>query len=307
MHYQDPLQIKTLSSAIAPGSRALMLVNNRARSGAQSLDGARAVLRNAGMALVEPDASKGDLADQIRRAPDIDLVIVGGGDGTLNSVASALVERGLPLGILPLGTANDLARTLGLPRDAAAAAEIVAGGRTRRIDLGEVNGHPFFNVASVGFSADLARGLTAEAKRRWGVVGYAIAALRLLSQSRPFTLEIEHDGQVEEVKTIQVSVGNGRFYGGGMAVESSARPDDGRLDVYSLEVPHWWHLLALVPSLRRGTQGNWKHVRAFGTTELKLSTRRPHEVNADGELVTRTPAHFRLFRQAVEVFVPDPS
>lgn len=185
----------------------------------------------------------------------------------------------------------------------------MAAGRTRRIDLGEVNGHPFFNVASVGFSADLARGLTAEAKRRWGILGYGIAALRLLSQSRPFTLEIEHDGQVEEVKTIQVSVGNGRFYGGGMAVESSAEPDDGRLDVYSLEVPHWWHLLALVPSLRRGTQGKWKHVRAFGTTELKLTTRRPHDVNADGELVTSTPAHFRLFRQAVEVFVPmhDPS
>lgn len=264
------------------------------------------MLLNSGVELVEPEASGGGLADQIRHAPDVDLVVVGGGDGTLNSVASALVARNLPLGILPLGTANDLARTLGLPRDAAAAARVIAAGRTRRIDLGEVNGHPFFNVASVGFSADLARGLTAEAKRRWGILGYGIAALRLLSQSRPFTLEIEHDGRVEEVKTIQVSVGNGRFYGGGMAVESSASPDDGRLDVYSLEVPHWWHLLALVPALRRGTQGRWKHVRAFGTTELKLTTRRPHDINADGELVTSTPAHFRLFPKAVEVFVPDP-
>src|SRR3546814_6650177 len=63
-----------------------------------------------------------------------------------------------------------------------------------------------------------------------------------------------------------------------MTVETNAQPDDGKLDVYSLEVPHWWHLLALAPSLRRGTQGSWKHVRAFSATELKLTTRRPHDV-----------------------------
>src|SRR3546814_770356 len=182
------------------------------------------------------------------------MVVVGGGDGTLHSVAPALVERRLPLGILPLGTANDLARTLELPIDPAAAARVVVAGRTRRLDLGDVNGYPFFNVASVGFSADLARGLTADAKRRWGIVGYGIAALRLLAQSRPFAVAIDHDGRIEEVKTVQVSVGNGRFYGGSMTVETNAQPDDGKLDVYSLEVPHWWHLLALAPSLRRGTR-----------------------------------------------------
>src|SRR3546814_8084014 len=63
-----------------------------------------------------------------------------------------------------------------------------------------------------------------------------------------------------------------------MTVETNAQPADGKLDVYSLEVPHWWHLLALAPSLRRGTQGSWKHVRAFSATELKLTTRRPHDV-----------------------------
>jgi YegS/Rv2252/BmrU family lipid kinase len=285
---------------------ALLLVNKRARSGGLPIDAAVAVLREAGIELVEPpDPAGTPLAEVVRRTEGIDSIVVGGGDGTLNAVASAVRERGLPLGILPLGTANDLARTLGLPTDPVEAARVIAAGRTRRLDLGEVNGHPFFNVASIGFSAHLARALTSEAKRRWGTIGYAIAALRILAESRPFTVLIDHDGQVEEVKTIQVSVGNGRFYGGGMTVESNARPDDGKLDVYSLEVPHWWHLLALAPSLRRGTHGRWRHVRAFGTTELSLDTRRPHDVNADGELVTTTPAHFRILPKAIEVFVPD--
>lgn len=101
-----------------------------------------------------------------------------------------------------------------------------------------------------------------------------------MAWSRLFTAFIEHDGAVETVRTLQVSVGNGRYYGGGMAVEASASADDGRLDFYSLEVDHWWRLLALLPeSLRRGTQGQWSDVRAFRTTEVLVRTSRPRPVN----------------------------
>jgi diacylglycerol kinase family enzyme len=79
-----------------------------------------------------------------------------------------------------------------------------------------------------------------------------------------------------------------------MTVETTAQPDDGRLDVYSLEVRHWSQLLALLPWLRRGTHGRWRNVRAFGTTEFTLRAPREHDINADGELVTTTPAHFRI-------------
>src|SRR3546814_6655304 len=95
----------------ATATRALLLVNSRARGGALPLEEVRAVFRDAGVELVEP-ATSGDLADQVRQAGNVAMVVVGGGDGTLHSVAPALVERRLPLGILPLGTANDLARTL---------------------------------------------------------------------------------------------------------------------------------------------------------------------------------------------------
>ncbi|MBB4001447.1 MAG: lipid kinase [Aurantimonas endophytica] len=286
--------------------RALVLLNARARSGSDgSAASALDVLRQAGMRLLDPEPGERPFREIIREyAGQADLVVLGGGDGTLRASAAALMEAGLPLGILPLGTANDLARTLTIPTDVTAAAAVIAADHRRAVDLGEVNGQLFFNVASIGFSADLARSLTAAAKKRWGKLGYAIAAFKLLRQSRPFSVEIEHDGVTERVRTVQISVGNGRFYGGGMAVAANAAPDDGLLDVYSLEVEHWWELVALAPSLRFGTQGRWKKVRTFQTTALSLSTRRPHDVNADGDLASSTPASFRIHRKALSVFVP---
>jgi diacylglycerol kinase (ATP) len=150
--------------------RALLLINRRARRGSSSIADALDLLKAGGLDFVEPPISGcRALSDAIRAyAQEIDAVIVGGGDGTMNAAAAGLVETGLPLGILPLGTANDLARTLSLPLTPHDAARVILEGRTRRLDLGVVNGHLFFNVASIGFSADLARGLTSEAKKRWG-------------------------------------------------------------------------------------------------------------------------------------------
>ncbi|MFG1291640.1 lipid kinase [Xanthobacter versatilis] len=288
--------------------RALFLVNPGARHGTASLGGVRERLaRDLDLTDVRwPGAAA--ISDTIRaRAGDADLVILGGGDGTLNAATSGLFDTQLPLGVLPLGTANDFARTLAIPSDLAAAADVILAGAPRPMDLGEVNGHAFLNVASIGFSADLARALTHEAKRRFGVLGYGIVAARLLMQSRLFTAFIEHDGTVEQVRTLQVSVGNGRHYGGGMTVEATATADDGRLDFYSLEVDHWWRLLALLPALRRGTQGAWDDVRAFRTTEVVVRTSRPRPVNTDGELVTFTPAHFRIRPGAIHVYTPAPA
>lgn len=297
--------MKKTGSAREKPKTALVLINPNARSGRRSVGPALEVLRRSGIVVLEDTSGTRPFDEIIReQAREVDLVVIGGGDGTLRAALSALVDTGLPLGILPLGTANDLARTLGIPTDIAAAAQIVADGTTRPVDLGEVNGRFFANVASIGYSADLARNLTAEAKSRWGKLGYAMAAMNLLAQSRPFFVDLEHDGVTERVRTVQISVGNGRFYGGGMAVAADAEPDDGMLDVYSLEIDHWWELLALAPSLRRGTQGRRAKVRAFKCTALSLTTRRPHDVNTDGDLTTCTPATFRVHREAITVFAP---
>ncbi len=287
--------------------RALLIVNPRARRGSGPIGDARSVLEQAGIAVTQAIPGEDEsIADIIRRhAESADFAVVGGGDGTLNAAAPALVETGLLLGVIPLGTANDFARTVGIPVDPAQAAETIASGKLKPIDLGEVNGKLFFNVASIGFSAELARELTEEAKRRWGTLGYGIVAARILMRSRLFTAFVDHDGTTESIRTMQVSVGNGRHYGGGMTVEETATADDGKLDFYSLEVDNWWRLLALLPSLRKGTQGRWDDVRAFRTTEVTVRTAKRRPVNTDGELSTYTPAHFRIRPKAIRVFVPD--
>ena len=290
----------------APPRRALLIVNRKARSGSAALDGALDVL-SSGSVAVEEVACDGAAAmgESIRaRRGEIDCVIVGGGDGTLNCSARALLDMALPVGILPLGTANDLARTLGVGPDPVSAAATIVAGVTRTIDIGEVNGHLFFNVASIGFSAELAGELTAEAKKRWGTLGYALAGAKLLAKMRPFTAFIEHDNVTEKVKTAQIAVGNGRHYGGGLTVDETAEPDDGKLHVYSLEVDHWWRLLALTPALRKGTHGSWADVRSFETGAVTIRTRKSRSVNTDGELTTSTPATFRVIPSAVRVYAP---
>ncbi|ADO08667.1 Probable lipid kinase yegS-like protein [Pantoea vagans C9-1] len=289
-----------------PQRTALLLINQRSRKGRIEASRAQTLLAQAGFTLLQPDEDETCSYSQLiaAYAGRVDAVIVGGGDGTLNAAAPGLMQTGLPLGILPLGTANDFARTLGIPASLEQAVKIIADGQLRAVDLGEVNQHLFLNVSSIGFSAELAHNLTAESKKRWGVGGYALAALRLLRQSRPFNATLVHQGQRIPIKTVQVSVGNGRFYGGGMTVEQRAAPDDGLLDVYSLELQHSWQLIALLPFLRRGTHGRWRNVRAFNTTELTIETRRLHYINADGEIVGQTPAHFRLLTRALRVYAP---
>ena len=287
---------------------ALLVINERSRRGQGSANAAVDVLERGGLRLqrescLGPDA----LSTTIRRAANsVDLVVLGGCDGTLNAAAPALIETGLPLGILPLGTANDLARTLGIPTDLGAAGQIIVDGQVRRIDLGEVNGKPFFNVASLGLSArmtrELTRELTRDVKQRWGRLGYAIATIRALAHMRHFSAEIRYDGTIPRVRTVQISVG--RHYGGGMTVEADAVLDDARVDLYSLELDRLWKLALIYPAFRTGRQGLWQEVRTVSCADVEIRTRRPRPVNTDGELTTETPARFRVLPKAVAVLAP---
>ncbi len=286
--------------------RVLLLRNRFARRGAHGLDAVRGRLEAAGIAVRE--ATPADRAGVERAIRDhagaVDAVVVAGGDGSLNAAAPGLVATGLPCGIVPRGTANDLARTLGVPRDPAAAAALVVAGRTRALDLGSVNGRPFFNVASIGLSAELARTLTGAEKRRLGQLGYATAALRVLARARPFHARITHAGVTHAVRTLQIAVGNGRHYGGGNVVAADAAIDDGRLDLYSLELASALRLAPMLRAFRRGAHGAAREVRTLTGTAFEVTTSRPRPVNADGELLTRTPARFRVHPAALRVFVP---
>ena len=286
--------------------RALLIVNAKSRSGAAQRDIAVERLKDHGIEPVHVDCGRReDLSPLIvKHAKDVDCAIVGGGDGTLNAAALGVIEAGLPLGILPFGTANDLARTLDIPFDLDGAAQVIADGHTRKIDLGIVNGEPFFNVASLGLSAELAQQLTRDIKRRYGRFGYALVALKVLAQARPFRATIYSENEATRVRTLQIAVGNGRFYGGGNAVEKDATIDDHHLDLYSLELDRAWKLALMARSFRHGRHGAWNEVRAVRAKEFDIRTRKPKAVNADGEIVTQTPAHFSIRPAAVTVFAP---
>jgi YegS/Rv2252/BmrU family lipid kinase len=184
------------------------------------------------------------------------------------------------------------------------AADVIAAGHETQVDVGEVNEHPFFNVASIGLSADLALSLTRDLKRRWGRFGYAIAAMKVLSRAKPFRATIRSAEERTRVMTLQVAVGNGRFYGGGNIIRSDATIDDNNLDLYSLEMTRAWKLALMARSFRAGEHGAWREVRAIRSEEFDVFTRRPMPVNADGEIITTTPAHFRVLPKAVRVLVP---
>jgi diacylglycerol kinase (ATP) len=285
---------------------ALLVVNAHSRRGADAAGVVALALERTGVPILHRDCTDAETLPGLIRglADQVDRVVLGGGDGTLNAAAPGLIGTGLPLGVIPLGTANDLARTLGIPLDPQEAARVIAAGRLRRIDLGEANGRPFFNVASIGFGVDLTRALTRDSKRRWGLLGYAAAGLRALERLHPFEVAIVQGGTTHHLRTVHVTVGNGRHYGGGMTISEHACIDDGRLDLYSLEVESLWRLLRMLPALRSGRHQAWAEIRTLSGDEIELRTRRPRSVNTDGEITTRTPARFRVLHGALEVYVP---
>ncbi|HET8702113.1 MAG TPA: lipid kinase [Nitrococcus sp.] len=286
--------------------RALLIINRHSRRGQSELDAINERLRQAGLTVetVFPESQR-SIAELIQaHRHNCDRIIIGGGDGTLNAAAEALLASTLPLGILPLGTANDLARTLSIPPNPIEACEVIIKGKLHYIDLGCVNGHYFFNVAHIGLGATLAHQLSAQTKRQWGVLGYAKTAFTALRNRPSFRAEILGNGQRHNKRSIQIAVGNGRHFGGGLAVAYDARIDDRALDVWSLEPFDLWELIALVPAMLRGRHVEHRRVWHNRTQSVEIRTRKPMPVSADGELITFTPAQFQVLPRAIQVYVP---
>jgi YegS/Rv2252/BmrU family lipid kinase len=212
------------------------------------------------------------------------------------------------LGVVPLGTANDFARTLDLKPGVAPALAALATGQVVDIDLGRANGAPFLNVASLGLSVGATHALHPGLKRRLGLLAYPVAALRAYRRHEAFDVRLEFpDGDREPLELtdlLQVAVGNGRHYGGGNTVAPDAGIDDASLDVYAIRAGRLREHLSVARLLRNGTLVDHEHVQHVVTPAVLLSTDRPHPVNLDGEIAAASPVEFRVQRNAVEVVVP---
>ena len=286
-------------------TRALVLVNVNSRRGAEESGAALDVLERGGIRLVrvEPQGADG-IGEAIRgHRGQVDLIVLGGGDGTMNAAADALLETQIPFAILPLGTANDLARVLAIPPDPVAAAQLVLDGGRNRIDLGRANDRLFFNIATIGLSARLARAMDKQTKKRFGALAYPLTVARI-GLGRPFHAHIRSERGDLDLDAIQIAVGNGRYHGGGIVVHEAAAIDDGLLHLYALAPQSVGSLLVKLPWLLRGLHNVTSGVETLTATSFTVETTERLNVNTDGEITTHTPVRFSVIPEAIEVCVP---
>lgn len=245
----------------------------------------------------------------------IKRVITVGGDGLVNEVVNGLLTAQNPdaqLGIIPCGTGNDLACMLGLPRETFAAAQHLARSkRTRMIDAAEVactiNGGQqaryFANDANLGFAAEVVERLERTGKFSRGTAPYFAALLRTALRHRNHELTLQWDGQTSTQPLTTVLICNGQSTGGGMRVAPGAVLDDGALDLIVVGSLRPWEILWHAPKIYRGTHVAIRKVSVHRVSELSVEAQKSLSVVADGELIGRTPARFRVIPAALQVLV----
>jgi diacylglycerol kinase (ATP) len=305
---------------------AVLVVNTKARSGRKAFEAAREALAARGIplvschALASPRRMPQLLAEVLARGAR--RILVGGGDGTVSCAVSHLLGRDVTLGVLPLGTGNDFARSLGIAGTVEAGCEVIAGGYTARVDVGLANGRPFLNAASLGLATAIARRLTKRRKQRMGKLAYPVTAASQAWEHQPFRVRMKADTESYELEVLQLVVGNGRYHGAGNMVAPSAALDDHRLHVYAITAPSAESgregtglgqlqdlstLARVALSLRSGHHVEHPAVTYLRTARLYVEAEPVQEVNADGELIGRTPMLFELVPSALRVYAPPPA
>lgn len=284
-----------------------LLINRRSRSGrvdATLLEGlSRRGIRPGPVIRVRRPRGLARAVDTLL-ALGVERLIVAGGDGTLGSVAARLAWRDVVLGVLPTGTANDFARTLAIPTDLDAAAGVIEAGNIRAVDLGMANDAYFLNVASLGLSVAATSELSPALKRLFGPLAYAYAGAVAFARHPAFRVLIRNGPDSVETSALQVVVGNGRFYGGGVLVSRAGSLEDGLLHAYALGTRGRWDLLRTVAMLRLGVPIERPGDCFLQTTGLEVETWPPMDVNCDGEIRTRTPVRFEVEPGALRVLAP---
>src|SRR4051812_11463216 len=227
-----------------------------------------------------------DGAERALRAVEADEVpVVISGDGLVGAVGGAMAGAETPLGIVPGGRGNDLARVLGIPSDPLAAVAVLAAGESRRIDVGEANGKRFLGIVSVGFDSECNRLANEVTIIRSNLV-YVYSLFRTLGSWKPARFTIRVDDERTRFTGYSVSVANNSTFGGGMRVAPDADLEDGPFDVIAVGEVGKLRFLANLPKVFKGTHVESDEVRVFRAPHLELSASKAFPVYADGEHLT---------------------
>ncbi|MCX6544051.1 MAG: diacylglycerol kinase family lipid kinase [Acidobacteria bacterium] len=212
-------------------------------------------------------------------------VIAWGGDGTINSVATALVKTHVSLGIIPAGSGNGLARELGIPSRRASAMAVALGDCSRAIDAGTLNGHLFFNVAGIGFDAHVAHVFARAAGHRRGVMAYTATTVRELFRYVPSRYVVrDADGRVtREGGALFISMANTRQWGSGAQIAPQATPDDGHLDLVLVEARPPLLILAQLWRLYTGSVHRIGGTMTALVQDVSVTASPAAPVHVDGE------------------------
>ena len=286
--------------------RAILIVNAKSRQGAAAFDAACRLLSEAGLELLETHAVKnpkkmGELVKAATaKAP---MVIIGGGDGTLSETVDDFLGTNTIFAVLPLGTANSFARTMGIPLDLPGAVEVIAHGRPLAIDLGRINDDYFLNNAAIGLAPVVAESVPHGLKRTFGRLGYLLWAGWSAASFNAFRLKIQVGGRTHRLWATEVRIANGRFHGGVELIEN-ADVESGQLLVQVVRgrslVRLGWNYLASAMKLTSRSE----RLREFHGKKLVITTRPPMRVSIDGELGPETPFTASIAPAAVTVAAP---
>lgn len=294
----------------APARRYLVIWNPAAGSKAglptkaTTEDEVRQAMHTAGIGdELVVGASEDESRRRIRQAvaAHVDVIVAAGGDGTAGLVAEMILGTSTALGILPLGSAMNIARSLGIPRDLAAAAEILATGEIAEIDVGKAPDGHFFEMASVGINA----AVLAEAHRiKEGAHGSIVGMLRAIVAYRPATMTLEMDEETVETGALMVVVANTPFTGIGLTLAPDARLDDGKFDIDVYRHFSRWELLRHVVSIVAGRRRYSPKVRTYRSARIRIAARRPLPARADARDLGVTPIELEVVPGALRAVVP---
>lgn len=296
------------------------IILNPSAGGVRDLEAVRDRLDRIGEARVvvtgEPGGEGDAAADALERG--FQRVVAAGGDGTVHRVVNGL-RGGLDevvVGCVPLGTANDFARSLGLPLDTEEAIDVVLEGATRRIDLGEMgragtgaadaHGRLFVNVATGGFGGEIGEDLDPEIKRTWGPLAYLRTAVEHLRDLKRYRVRLEtEEGEVVEEDVFNVVVANGSRAGGNVPVAPRARMDDGLFDVVLVPAVPIPELPVVASRIAAGEHGEGDRVDYLRSQALTLEADPEMPFRLDGESAGSNPVAFRLRPSTLAVLAPE--